>query len=427
MPIELSTEHAAAFLPDARQKADLQQRAAAAYEAVQTGAGGLGAWNGWRNLGADMPKTQEYARLKARAAEIRRSADAVVVAGVGGSYLGARAVLEALGGPHYNELHTPKIYFAGYSLSGTEFAALEKVLAARDFHVIVVSKSGTTLESALALRQLTGLLRERFPQDANRRVTAVTDAARGALKRIADAAGWETFVIPDDVGGRYSVLTPVGLLPLAAAGVDIDAMCAGAAAATHGRTLDAALAYAGLRAHFYQTHGRCAELFATYEPSLVQLGEWYKQLFGESEGKDGKGLFPAGATFTTDLHSLGQYLQDGSRLLFETVLWIKNAAADVLVREAPYDDKLGSLAGRSLHELCAAARAATAAAHAEKGQTPGLGICIEKLDAFCLGELLYFFELSCAVGAVMIGVDPFSQPGVERYKDIMYEKMGLVR
>jgi glucose-6-phosphate isomerase len=392
-------------------------------------AAGLG-WLQW-------PETydvEEFRRLEETAARIRDGFDAVVVVGIGGSYLGAKAAMAMLGHAFHNQLprdrrRGPEMYFAGHQLGSLYMAQLLDMLEGKDFAVIVVSKSGTTTEPAAAFR----LLRDRLEQawgkeEAARRIFVVTDPQKGALRAMAERIGYTSFAIPPDVGGRYSVLTPAGLLPIAASGIDINEMMRGARSAMEDladRSLEQnpALQYAVIRNLLYRK-GMAVELFVSYEPSLAYFAEWWKQLFGESEGKDGKGLFPASAQFTTDLHSLGQYIQEGRRHLFETVLRVNDPGADIPLPSASDDgDGLGFLAGRTLEDINRRALEGTVLAHVDGG-VPNLIVDIPALTPYWFGYLVYFFEKSCALSGMLLGVNPFDQPGVEAYKTNMFALLG---
>lgn len=373
------------------------------------------------------------------AEEIRQSADALVVIGIGGSYLGARAAFDWCKSTYYNALPAaerggPELYFAGNHLSETELRDLLHVLAGKRVAVNVISKSGGTTEPAVAFRVLREWLVEQVgPAEARKRIYATTDQAKGALKQLADREGYRTFVIPDDIGGRFSVLTPVGLLPLAAVGVDVVALLTGAAemeaALTQpdatGKDLadNPAYRYAAVRNALYRK-GKTTEVLACYEPGLRSFAEWWKQLFGESEGKDGKGIFPSSLGFTTDLHSLGQFVQDGTRNLFETVVWVGDTDAGQRVPHSEdVEDGLEYLTGRPIGEINQAACRATQQAHVAGG-VPNLTLTVPRRDERTLGNLFYFFEFSCAVSARMLGVNPFNQPGVEAYKGNMFRILG---
>lgn len=384
---------------------------------------------GWLELPEKQPKSL-YDEIEEAATRIRRQAQAVVVTGIGGSYLGARAVINALSHTFHNEMarsiaEYPAVYYAGINISGSYMQHLLDVIDDRDFSVIVISKSGTTTEPAIAFRLLREKLEEKYGEDeATRRIYVVTDADKGALRVFAREQGYTTFNIPDDIGGRFSVLTPVGLLPIAVAGIDIRALVRGAARAmvelnSDGTDANPCLRYAAFRNTLYR-QGKAIELFVSYEPRLSYLSEWWKQLFGESEGKQGKGLFPASVNFTTDLHSLGQYVQDGVRNIFETVLLIEDTGEDVAIPTDTHDtDGLNYLAGRMMSEVNKQAAQGTIQAHVDGG-VPNLILTVSELNALTMGYLLYFFEKACAVSGYVLGVNPFDQPGVEAYKRNMF-------
>ncbi len=377
-------------------------------------------FTGWVRL----PETydqDEFARIQTAAAKIRSDSDALVVIGIGGSYLGARATLEVFPSKGLD------IYFAGCSLSPNELQKVLDKVQGKDWSINVISKSGGTTEPAVAFRVFRDALVKQYGAEANGRIYATTDKARGALKGVADANGWETFVVPDDVGGRYSVLSAVGLLPIAAAGVDITELMGGAhdaMVAFDQRDMgNLVWQYAAARTLLYRA-GKKIELFCSYEPSYSYVGEWLKQLFGESEGKDGKGLFPASAQFTTDLHSLGQYIQDGERHLFETVIYVDDTGCDVAIPYSDDDgDNLNYLAGKPLSFVREMAFKGTLAAHKDGG-APSVVIRMDKMSPRTLGELFYFFELTCGISGHMLGVNPFNQPGVEAYKKNMFALLG---
>ena len=375
---------------------------------------------GWVRLPENYDK-EEFARIQKAAAKIRKDSQVLVVIGIGGSYLGARAALEVF------PSDGPEICFVGCSLSPNELDALIRKLDDRSWSINVISKSGGTTEPAVAFRVFRDLLVKQYGEKANERIYATTDKARGALKTLADSNGWETFVVPDDVGGRFSVLSAVGLLPIAVAGTDIDALMSGARDAMNAfdkRDMSNPVwQYVAARNLLYR-QGKKIELFCSYEPSYSFVGEWLKQLFGESEGKDGKGIFPASAQFTTDLHSMGQYIQDGERHLFETVIYVDDTGCDI---EIPYSDDNGDnlnyLAGKPLSFVREMAFKGTLAAHKDGG-APSMVLRMDKMDVHALGGLLYFFELSCGISGHVLGVNPFNQPGVEAYKKNMFALLG---
>ena len=385
---------------------------------------------GWVNLPRDYDK-EEYARIKAAAKKIQSDSKALVVIGIGGSYLGARAAIEMLCSNNYNlkKKNTPNIYFSGNGLSGDSLQEIIDLIGDDDFSVNVISKSGTTTEPAVAFRFFKGLLEKKYGKEgAAKRIYATTDKARGALKSLADAEGYETYVVPDDVGGRYSVLTAVGLLPIAVAGVDLDQLMQGAADMMETcRKADLAAnpawQYAAARSSLY-AQGKKIEVLAAYEPRVRFFTEWWKQLYGESEGKEGKGLFPASVEFTADLHSMGQYLQEGERTMFETVIRFGKSACRLCVpRDETDGDGLNFLAGKDMDFIATQAMDGTLLAHVEGG-VPNLIIRTEELNAHTLGELIYFFEYACGLSGYLLGVNPFDQPGVEAYKKNMFALLG---
>ncbi|MDR2531540.1 MAG: glucose-6-phosphate isomerase [Oscillospiraceae bacterium] len=392
---------------------------------------GLGSdFLGWLDLPENYDR-DEFARIKKAAEKITADSEVLIVIGIGGSYLGARAAIEALRSPLYNSLkkQTPEIYFAGNSISPTYLNELISIVDGRSFSVNVISKSGTTTEPALAFRVFRDLLEKKYgEQGAKDRIYATTDAKRGTLKKLADRQGYKTFVIADDVGGRFSVLSAVGLLPIACAGCDIDALMKGAADAVSeyanpDLTQNPCYRYAALRNIFYRK-GRKAEMLVAYENSFAMMNEWYKQLYGESEGKDKKGLLPVSAIFSTDLHSLGQYIQDGSEILFETVIDIQTPQKDFfLEEEAENSDGLNFLANRNMSEVNRKAFEGTVLAHVQGG-VPNIVLEIPALNEYELGYLIYFFEKACAISGYILGVNPFDQPGVESYKKNMFALLG---
>ncbi len=388
---------------------------------------------GWIDLPVDYDK-EEFDRIKKAAAKIQGDSDVLLVIGIGGSYLGARAAIEFLTHSFYNvlgkdERKTPEIYFVGNSISSKYIKDLQDVLKGKDFSINIISKSGTTTEPAIAFRVFKEMLIEKYgKEEANKRIYATTDKARGALKSLATQEGYESFVVPDDVGGRFSVLTAVGLLPIAVSGVDIDKLMEGAA---YGRSkaLDTpyeenpALLYASVR-NILLRKGKSVEIVANYEPSLHYVSEWWKQLYGESEGKDQKGIFPAAVDLTTDLHSMGQFIQDGARIMFETVLEIEDSSAEVVLKEEEVDtDGMNYLAGKTVDFVNKSAMNGTILAHTD-GQVPNLKVNIPAQDAYCLGQLFYFFEFACGISGYLLGVNPFNQPGVESYKKNMFALLG---
>ena len=407
----------------------LAPRLKRAHEKLQRGSGAGGEFTGWVHLPRDYDR-EEFARIQAAASRIRANSQALVVIGIGGSYLGARGVIDCLRSPNYNlkRKDTPNIYFVGNGLSSDAMGEVLDLVADVDFSVNVISKSGTTTEPAVAFRFFREALEKKYGREgARERIYATTDKARGALKSLADSEGWETFVVPDDVGGRYSVLTAVGLLPIAVAGVDITALMQGAAemmeTCTEASFRCPAWRYAAIRYELYRA-GRSIELLACYDPAFRFMAEWWKQLFGESEGKEGKGLFPASVDFTADLHSMGQYIQQGERTLLETVV---RFAADPDQLTVPHDDVNGDglnfLEGKTMDFINRQAMDGTLLAHVEGG-VPNLIISAGERNARTLGELIYFFEFSCGLSGYLLGVNPFDQPGVEAYKKNMFALLG---
>lgn len=411
----------------------VQTEITAAHEMLHNKSGAGADFLGWLELPEAMD-LEEYRRIKVVAEKIRTGADVLVVVGIGGSYLGTRAVLEALGHPLHNligkeERNAPEILFLGHQISSTYTKALMQYLQGKSVYVNVISKSGTTTEPALAFRLIRGFMEEAYGKSgARERIVATTDKARGALRELAMQEGYETFVIPDDVGGRYSVLTPVGLLPLAAAGIDIDALVEGA---KDGQRLysnpllmeNPCYQYAAVR-NILHRGGKHIEIMANYEPGLHFTGEWWKQLYGESEGKDGKGIFPAAVDFSTDLHSMGQYVQDGQRILFETVIKIDTDDCPIAVPMDGEDrDQLNFLSGKTMDYVNTKAFEGTLLAHVDGGTPCGV-LNIERLDAFNFGKMLYFFMKACGISGYMLDVNPFDQPGVEAYKKNMFALLG---
>ncbi len=388
---------------------------------------------GWVDLPNNYDK-EEFERIKKAAEKIQSDSDVLVVIGIGGSYLGARAAIECLGHSFRNNLNKedrkgPEIYFAGNNISSTYLMDLLDIIKDKDVSLNVISKSGTTTEPAIAFRVLKEFLENKYgKEEAAKRIYATTDAKKGALKQVSSEEGYETFVIPDDVGGRFSVLTAVGLLPIAAAGIDIDAMMQGASDARIDLTNtsleeNGCYQYAVVR-NILHRKGKDIELLANYEPSLHYVSEWWKQLYGESEGKDKKGIFPASVDFSTDLHSMGQYVQDGQRILFETVLNVEQPRRNVELKSAENDlDGLNYLSGKTLDFINEKAFQGTLLAHTD-GQVPNLLINIPKLDEYNFGYLIYFFEKACGISGYLLGVNPFDQPGVEAYKKNMFALLG---
>lgn len=405
----------------------------AAHKKIHEKTGAGNDFLGWVDLPVDYDK-EEFARIKKVAEKIRSDSDVLIVIGIGGSYLGARAAIEMLAHSFYNvqdkkDRKGPMIFYAGNSISSSYLAELLEVVEGKDISVNVISKSGTTTEPAIAFRIFKQLLEKKYGKEgARERIYATTDKARGALKNLADEEGYETFVISDDVGGRYSVLTAVGLLPIAAAGIDIDEMMKGAADARE-RFMEPDLAknecyqYAAVR-NILLRKGKSVEMMVNFEPALHYFGEWWKQLFGESEGKDSKGIFPAAADFSTDLHSMGQYIQDGQRILFETAIRVNKPKKDIIIEETPDNiDGLNFLAGKSMDFVNEKAAEGTALAHTDGG-VPNLMVEVPELSAYYFGQMVYFFEKACGISGYLLGVNPFDQPGVEAYKKNMFALLG---
>ena len=409
--------------------ADIEAKAQTANALLHSGKGAGNDFLGWVHLPSSISEN-EIDAIRKEAAKLRSKADVVVCIGIGGSYLGARAAIEFVNGQFYNQVRPegiPEVYFAGNNISSSYLNDIIKMIGDRDFCINIISKSGTTTEPAIAFRELKKLCESKYGKEgARERIFATTDKERGALKKLADDEGYETFIVPDNIGGRFSVLTPVGLLPMAAAGLDIDAVMAGAAASredySHGSLHDCAR-YAALR-NLLLFKGKTMEIMVNYEPSLVMLGEWLKQLFDESEGKDHKGLFVTSANFSTDLHSIGQFIQDGSRIMFETVLWVKEPRSEITIEHTEENiDGLNYLAGQTVQYVNQKAYEGTLIAHMDGG-TPNIIIEIDRTDAWHFGYLVYFFEKACGISGYLLGVNPFNQPGVEDYKKNMFALLG---
>ncbi len=385
---------------------------------------------GWIDLPVNYDR-EEFEKIKKAAIKIQNSCDIFIVIGIGGSYLGARAAIEFCKGQRYNSVrkNTPEIYFSGNDISSSNLAELLEMCEGKDVCINVISKSGTTTEPAIAFRIFRDMLNKKYGrEEAKNRIFVTTDKCRGKLKELADAEGYETFVVPDDVGGRFSVLTPVGLLPIAVSGINIDELMKGSADARERYAIcdinkNDCYKYAAIR-NILLAKGKAVEIFVSYENALNMTAEWWKQLYGESEGKEGKGLFPASVSFTTDLHSMGQFIQQGSRVMFETVIDILNSQREVVI---PYDennsDGLNFIAGKDMHYVSRTAFKGTAIAHTD-GNTPNIVLELEKRGAYEFGYLVYFFELACGISGYMLGVNPFDQPGVEEYKKNMFALLG---
>ena len=423
---------AACFI-NQEEVAAMKEIVGAAKEVLSNKTGAGNEFLGWIDLPVDYDK-EEFARIKKSAKKIQEDSEVLLVIGIGGSYLGARAAIEFLRHNFYNMVSkeirkTPEIYYVGNSISSTYLKHLIDVIGDRDFSVNMISKSGTTTEPAIAFRVFKEVLEKKYGQaEAGKRIYVTTDKARGALKNLAMEEGYESFVVPDDVGGRFSVLTAVGLLPIAVSGADIDKLMEGAAAGRK-RAMEAdfeendALKYAAIR-NILHRKGKTIEILANYEPSLHFVSEWWKQLYGESEGKDQKGIFPAAVDLTTDLHSMGQFIQDGARTMFETILNVEESKCEIRIQEEPVDlDGLNYLAGQTVDFVNKNAMNGTILAHTD-GNVPNLIVSIPRQDEYSLGELFYFFEFACGVSGYTLGVNPFNQPGVESYKKNMFALLG---
>ena len=429
MSIKLNDNFLKGFVAD-HEVEYLKPQAKVAYELLASGKGQGSDFHGWAKLPVNYDK-DEFARIKVAAEKIKKNSDILVVIGIGGSYLGARAAIEFVKSPLYNNLKkdTPDIYFAGNNISTTALTELLSICEGKDVSVNVISKSGTTTEPAVAFRVFKKLLIDKYGEEgAKERIFVTTDKCRGTLKKFSDEAGYETFVVPDDVGGRYSVLTAVGLLPIATAGIDIDDLMKGAADAMADFSTDdvdknTALKYAVLR-NILLRKGKNSEILVGYEPYMLMFNEWWKQLYGESDGKDGKGIFPNSVIFSTDLHSLGQYIQQGQRNLFETVISIENPGAKFVIPDDPANvDGLNFISGKELDYVNKTAMTATLLAHNDGG-VPNILLEVEDRSAHSLGYMVYFFEFACAMSGYLLGVNPFDQPGVEAYKKNMFALLG---
>ena len=429
MSIRLNDQYARPFLTDEAYQ-NIQNDVNQAHEKLVTRTGEGNDFLGW----IDLPETydkDEFARIKVAAEKIKKNCDVFIAIGIGGSYLGARAVVEFLRSPNYNNIKkdTPDIYFAGNTISAAALDELVSICEGKDVCINVISKSGTTTEPAIAFRVFRGLLEAKYGKEgARERIFVTTDRQKGTLKHFSDEAGYETFVVPDDVGGRFSVLTAVGLLPIAVAGIDIDELMGGARDAMKAYTdpsieKNDAYKYAALRNILYRD-GKATEILVGYELYAQMLNEWWKQLYGESEGKDKKGIFPASVIFSTDLHSLGQYIQDGVRNLFETVVSVENNPVIYAIPDDPANiDGLNFLSGMDINQVKKTAMQATLLAHVDGG-VPNILIEMKDRSARSLGHLIYFFELACAISGYMLEVNPFNQPGVEAYKKNMFALLG---
>ncbi len=429
MAIYLNDRYVKQFIKD-NEFAEIYPLVETANKMIENKNGAGGEFLGWVDLPKNYDK-EEYERIKKASEKIRKDSQVFIVIGIGGSYLGARAVIEAINSPFHNDLKkdVPEIYFVGNNISASYLNQIIKLCEGKDFSVNVISKSGTTTEPALAFRVFKNMLEEKYGvQEAKNRIYCTTDKAKGKLKSLAIENGYEQFVVPDDVGGRFSVLTAVGLLPIAVAGIEIDGLMRGAAAAMEDFSVvdfekNCCYKYAAIRNILYRK-GKLVEMLVSYEPSLLMFNEWFKQLFGESEGKDEKGIFPSSAIFSTDLHSLGQYIQDGYKFVFETVLNVKNPEKDFYIEEDDNNfDGLNFLANQNLSEVTQNVVRATVLAHSNGG-VPNIILEVEKIDEFELGYLIYFYEKACAMSGYLLGVNPFNQPGVESYKNNMFALLG---
>lgn len=430
--VTLDYSKASKFVREA-EIANIKQAVETAKETLVSKSGAGNDFLGWIDLPVDYDK-EEFARIKEAAKKIQSDSEVLLVIGIGGSYLGARAANEFLGHNFYNMVSpeirkNPEIYYVGNNISSTYIQHLLDVIGDRDFSINMISKSGTTTEPAIAFRVFKKKLEEKYGKEAAaKRIYATTDKAKGALKNLATEEGYESFVVPDDVGGRFSVLTAVGLLPIAVSGADIDKLMEGAASGRE-RALNApfeendALLYAAIR-NILLRKGKNVEIVANYEPSLHYVSEWWKQLYGESEGKDQKGIFPAAVDLTTDLHSMGQFIQDGARIMFETVINVEKSKCEIILEEEPVDlDGLNYLAGKSVDFINKSAMNGTILAHTD-GNVPNLKVNVPEQNEFYLGELFYFFEFACGISGYLLGVNPFDQPGVESYKKNMFALLG---
>lgn len=429
MAIKLNLKYAGEYAAAEKLEA-MQPEVSKAHAMLHNGTGKGNDFLGWIDLPVNYDKA-EFEEIKACAEKIKKDSDALIVLGIGGSYLGARAVIEFIKSNNYNLIKkdTPDIYYGGNTISSSSVAELMKLVEGKDFSINVISKSGTTTETAIAFRIFKKLLEEKYgKEEAAKRIYVTTDKSKGALKALADNEGYKTFVVPDDVGGRYSVLTAVGLLPIAVAGIDVDALMKGAADAREAYSNDDLAVndcykYAAVRNILYRS-GKSIEMLAAYEPSMTLWCEWFKQLFGESEGKENKGIFPASAIFSTDLHSLGQYIQQGERKLFETVMWVNEPQSNVEIEfDEVNGDGLNFVAGKTVHYVNSKAFAGTVLAHSD-GDVPNILIEIDRQDEYNLGWLIYFFEKACGVSGYILDVNPFDQPGVESYKKNMFALLG---
>ncbi len=429
MSAKLTKKYVTPFVTD-EEILSYQDKITNAHKALHEKTGAGSDFTGWVDLPVDYDK-EEFERIKKAAEKIKKNSEILIVIGIGGSYLGARAVVEFIKGQYYNAMaeDCAKLYFTGNSISSSSLAEILHIIEGKDFAVNVISKSGTTTEPAIAFRIFRDLLQKKYGKEgAAERIFVTTDKSKGTLKALADREGYETFVVPDDVGGRYSVLTAVGLLPIAAAGIDIDALMAGAAEARE-KLMPVSIEendcykYVAVRNALYNK-GKATEMFISYEPCFTMMNEWLKQLFGESEGKENKGLFPTSAIFSTDLHSLGQYIQEGERIIFETVVTFKKPKVEFVIGEDPENvDGLNFLKGETMTFVNEKAFQGTVLAHNDGG-VPNIIIENEDMSEKSLGYLIYFFEKACAVSGYVLGINPFDQPGVESYKKNMFALLG---
>lgn len=429
MATKLTDKYVKGFISDKEYEA-MAPYVKTAHEMLHAGTGLGNDFIGWLHLPTDYDK-EEFARIKAAAERIKKNTDVFVVIGIGGSYLGARAAIEFIKSPNYNALakDVPQVYFTGNSISSNALSELIEICEGKDVSINMISKSGTTTEPAIAFRVFRELLEKKYGKEgARERIFCTTDKARGTLKELATKEGYETFVVPDDVGGRFSVLTAVGLLPIAVAGADIDALMAGAAKAesdfdNSDLMTNDCYKYAALRNILYRK-GKSTEILVSYEPAFALMNEWFKQLYGESEGKDNKGLFPASVIFSTDLHSMGQYIQDGRRNLFETVVLFNKCKREITLGTDPENvDGLNFLSGKTMDFVNKKAFEGTVLAHTDGG-VPNIVLNVEEMTETELGYLIYFFEKACAISGYLLGVNPFDQPGVESYKKNMFALLG---
>lgn len=424
MGISINTEYVEDFISKI-QLASLKKKVESCHEMLHNKTGEGADFTGWVDLPVNYDK-EEFERIKVAADKIRRQADVLIVIGIGGSYLGAKSVIEMFKDPFRRTTKT-EVIFLGQNISAEYMSSLLHYIVDKDVAVNVISKSGTTTEPAIAFRIIKDFMERKYGKEyAKTRIYVTTDKEKGAMRLLASTEGYETFVIPDDIGGRYSVLTPVGLLPIAVAEIDIDALMEGAALAREKYSIkedNDCYKYAVYRNALYKI-GKKIEILVNYEPCMHYFTEWWKQLYGESEGKDKKGIFPAGVDFTTDLHSMGQYIQDGRRDLFETVIKINKQRSDIVVKEDPMDlDGLNYLAGKSMNEINEKALAGTVIAHYD-GNAPSIILGIDEINERNIGELIYFFEKACGISGYLLGVNPFNQPGVEEYKKNMFALLG---